>query len=264
MIRRSEIPAEDPQMKSEKWKGFRMLRSVLCVAVYLIIKPVSVFSQNTPEPPAGVIMAARSSFNEYAAGPGLSYILSTTNTPDQQITISRAFDPTPGGSVSPLGPSYPFPDLARMVYNSDFAGTVTLLNSWSYLTKGNSFVTTVYLARVSDATISDNNMIGRNQNIYIVRAGGLLTYKGHLVSGVDPNFAPFHIGEQLFLFGRRLTNNAYKVDANGSLIVQGGSIHDSNLSQTHHSPFRGRSLDSIRAETFATWQTQPLKQGRVR
>ncbi len=228
------------------------------LSIALSLQPATGFTQSIDQAPSQALIAkSQDSFHEYDSGTSIDYIVNTASGPGQTALLTQSFDPEHGGSLKSASTSYPNPHISRMVMDAGFVGTGTTIKRWSYPTAGNKFVMTIYLVHVISVAIGDGGSVKAGQDIYIVRAGGEIHYKGHPVVASDSNFDLFPIKTTYVFFGRKLASNLYKVDSNEALEDDDGLVHESNKRSAHASIYTGRSAASVLTEAFDAWQALP-------
>lgn len=214
-------------------------------------------------PPSAVVAAAQSAFPEYENGPTFDEILRSGRSLPATIVIPRTFDTTPNGSVFGA-PEYPSPHIMSIVGRSDFAAIGVPTKRWTFPLVGKTFTVSIYLVHVTSAAIPGKDSLIAGQDIYVVRAGGPITYSGQAFRGIDPNFQLFHLNEPYLFLGSKIASETYKVDPDRVLKLEGSSIVETSLRHTYAAHFATKSPAVILSEIADAWTLQNRADEKVR
>jgi hypothetical protein len=207
-------------------------------------------------PKEAVVQIACSSFHEYNPGITFDTVLDSGDNVPNSVEMVGRFDPNPGGGL-PRRHSYPSEHIENLVGRSDFVGTGVPIRTWSYPSEGNHFAISLYLVRLTSISIKGPEQLEAGAEIYIARAGGQVSYKGHTILAVDPDFPMFHLNQEYIFFGKQLASGLYKVDSDQSLATENGGVQETATPTRHSALYSTRSKNAVLSEAYAAWLETP-------
>lgn len=238
-----------------------MRRLILCFSVFsLLVAPFSAQDSGSSGLPPQVEKVAAAAIPEYSTGANFDTILASGTSMPDPIVIARSYDARPHGSVFG-GPNYPSRHLKALVSRSDFVGIGIPVKRWTIPNENNTFAVSVYLVHLTSVTIPGKEDLLAGQDVYVVRAGGGVTYKGHHFRAIDPDFHLFHLNEAYLFFGSQISPGVYKVDSPRTFKVEGNTLSETSVTHSMPGFFSQRTVNSVLNEAYEAWKVNRIQTG---